>query len=930
MKRFVIGILAHVDAGKTTLSDTILYLCKSIRKPGRVDKKDSFLDSYALERERGITIFSKQAVFEYGDVSFTLLDTPGHVDFSAEMERTLAVLDAAVLVISGPEGIQAHTRTLWKLLKSYDIPTFIFVNKMDRNVRGSRDISVELKNGLSQHCVDMTALFDENSSKAERENVFEEVSLCDEELLEHYVETGAIEEFKIGELITDRRLFPCFYGSALKQEGVFALLEAMRRFLPEIEYGEELSGRVIKTGRDASGKRVTYIKLTGGKIRNRDQIDYVEGNESFSEKVNEIRVYNGEKYENIDCAVSGMVVGLTGLSNLSAGAVIGEEEPLPEKKLTPVLVYRIAEEPSRLRELIPVFRELEEEEPQLNVHWNEDVKELQISIMGEIQLEVLRAKLVEKIGTEVSFDKGSIIYKETVSAPVLGVGHYEPLRHYAETQLVIEPGEPGSGITFASEVPKEELETNWQRLIMTHIYEKDHPGCLIGAPIDDVKITLVGGRAHQKHTEGGDFRQATYRAIRQGLMKAYTAGKARLLEPYYDFVLELPKEYTGRAMTDIDRKSGKITGHQETGEDGMVLLSGTAPVSELSGYSKDVTAYTKGLGSFYTTFAGYRPCHNESEVIKQRGYDPVTDMRNPSYSVFCAHGAGFAVEWDQVDNYKHVDVDIDFNAGSDRTSVDSVATGTDYDIDNLSKTTNTWTIREVKIKDEPEGDCTKGSGSGEMIISGDEINSIINRTFYANKKAEYKNPFRKHRSANESRSIQGGSGSAPLSQGKNMKKPEYLLVDGYNIIFAWDELKEISTVSLDAARDRLNEILSNYRAVKNCEIIAVYDAYRVAGHPTEYLKLGNINIVFTKEAETADRFIERFAHENASKYDVTVATSDGLEQIIIRGQGAKLLSARDFKEEVERTEHHIRENMDRKNDSFSLKHTMDTKITGLF
>lgn len=924
MKRFVIGILAHVDAGKTTLSDTILYLCKSIRKPGRVDKKDSFLDSYALERERGITIFSKQAVFEYGDVSFTLLDTPGHVDFSAEMERTLAVLDAAVLIISGPEGIQAHTRTLWKLLKSYDIPTFIFVNKMDRNIRGSRDISVELKNGLSGHCVDMTSLFAEGAPKTEKDAILEEISLCDEELLEHYIETGVIEDDRIGELVTQRDLFPCFYGSALKQEGVLALLEAMKRFLPEIEYGDSLAGRVIKTGRDASGKRVTYLKITGGTLKNRDQIDYISDGEEISEKINEIRVYNGEKYENTDTAVSGMVVGVTGLSEIHAGDTIGDEDPLPEKKLTPVLVYRIAEEPARLRELLPVFKELEEEEPQLNVHWNEDVKELQISIMGEIQLEILKAKLLERIGDDVAFDKGSIIYKETVSAPVLGVGHYEPLRHYAEAQLIIEPGAPGSGIVFSSEVPKEELETNWQRLIMTHIYEKEHIGCLIGAPIDDVKITLVAGRAHQKHTEGGDFRQATYRAVRQGLMKAYTSGNARILEPYYDFVLELPKEHTGRAMTDIDRKSSRITGHMESEESGMVLLSGTGPVSELSGYSKDVTAYTKGLGSFYTTFAGYHPCHNETEVIKQKAYDPMTDGRNPSYSVFCAHGAGFAVEWNEVDSYKHIDVNVDFGSFDKTTNIDEA-------VDSQKRT---WSIKEIRINDGSGDDGSKGSGLNDIILSGEEIDTIINRTYFANKKAEYRNPFRKHKSISDNKISEGmvlsGNQGRPSSAKPAGKKPEYLLVDGYNIIFAWNELKELAAVNLDAARDSLNDILSNYRAVKNCEIIAVYDAYRVAGHPTEYLKLGNINIVFTKEAETADRFIERFAHENASKYDVTVATSDGLEQIIIRGQGAKLLSARDFKEEVDRTELKIREDITRKSDSFGLKHTMDTKITDLF
>ena len=900
MKRFVIGILAHVDAGKTTLSDTILYLCKSIRKPGRVDKKDSFLDSYALERERGITIFSKQAVFEYGDVSFTLLDTPGHVDFSAEMERTLAVLDAAVLVVSGPEGIQAHTRTLWKLLKSYDIPAFIFVNKMDRNVRGSGDVMAELKAGLSSSCVDLTGFLEGNAGNSVKNHVFEEISLCDEEVLEHFVEEESIDDGMIGELITGRKLFPVVFGSALKQENVHLLLEAMKRFLPKIEYGSMLSARVIKTGRDSAGKHVTYIKVTGGTLRNRDQINYIKSGEDFSEKITEIRLYNGEKYENIDSAESGMVVGVTGISSMQSGDVIGDEEPIPEKKLTPVLSYRIAESPERLRSLRPVFKELEEEEPSLNVHWNDETKELQVSIMGEIQLEVLKSKLKERYNEDVSFDRGSIIYRETLTAPVLGVGHYEPLRHYAEVQLVLEPGEPGSGITFTSRALREELELNWQRLIMTHVYEKEHAGCLIGAPLTDVKITLVAGRAHLKHTEGGDFRQATYRAIRQGLMKAAAAGYARILEPYYEFVLELPKECTGRAMTDIDRKSGKITGHEEIPGSGMVLLTGTAPVSELAGYSKDVAAYTKGLGNIYCTFAGYRPCHDEKGIMEAKGYDPAADMRNPSYSVFCAHGAGFAVEWNEVENYKHIDLKIDLETKEGEDG---------------------WSIKRLPL----ESVLSSGNGYSDSGIpmSTDEVDSIINRTYYANKKTEYKNPFRRHKALQETQSLKTKAFAAP-------KKPEYLLVDGYNIIFAWDELKELAKDSLDAARDRLNEILINYRGMKDTEIIAVYDAYRVQGHPTEYLKLENINIVFTKEAETADRFIERFAHENASRYDVTVATSDGLEQIIIRGQGARLLSAMDFKDEVDRITERIRMELKTKNDSFSPKSAMGTKIDGLF
>ncbi len=913
MKRFVIGILAHVDAGKTTLSDAILYLCKSIRKPGRVDKKDSFLDSYALERERGITIFSKQAVFEYGDVSFTLLDTPGHVDFSTEMERTLSVLDAAVLVVSGPEGIQAHTRTLWKLLKSYDIPTFVFVNKMDRNMRGAGDILVELKEGLSGGFVDMTALLDTGSKRAEKEAVLEEISLKDEDVLEEYVENGSIPDERIGELITDRKVFPCFFGSALKQEGVLYLLEAMKRYLPEIDYDDEFASRVIKTGRDSSGKRVVYLKITGGTLKNRDLVTYCTDGEDREEKITEIRLYNGEKYENIDSAVPGMVVGVTGLTFIKAGDILGNEDVTPEKKLTPVLSYRVAEEPARLRELLPVFKELEDEEPMLGVHWNDEVKELQVSIMGEIQLEVLKSNLKSRYNEEVRFDKGSILYRETLTAPVLGVGHYEPLRHYAEVQVVIEPGEPGSGIVFVSKCPKEELDTNWQRLIMTHVYEKEHLGCMIGAPVADVRITLVAGRAHQKHTEGGDFRQATYRALRQGMMRAFSEGKGRILEPYYEFALDLPKEHTGRAMTDIDRKFGKVTGHEESGKDGRVLLTGIGPVSEFEGYSKDVTAYTKGLGNFYCTFGGYRPCHNEDDVMAGKGYDPASDMRNPSYSVFCAKGAGFPVEWDKVDDYKHLDVKIDFAGSVNRTAHEGEVQ------------TPSWGIKEVHIKDESDGGECVLSAPDEMIISGDEIDSILNRTFYANKKAEYRNPFRKHKSTVKALSQDSGGYKASGKDKAYEKKPEYLLVDGYNIIFAWEELKSIASANLDAARDRLNEILCNYRAVNRCEIIAVYDAYRVQGHPTEYLKYNNINIVFTKEAETADRFIERFAHENAARFDVTVATSDGLEQIIIRGQGAKLLSARDFYDEVKRTENRISEILLTKGDNQKLKQTIDTK-----
>ena len=910
MNRFVIGILAHVDAGKTTLSDTILYLCKSIRKPGRVDKKDSFLDSYALERERGITIFSKQAVFEYGNASFTLLDTPGHVDFSTEMERTLSVLDAAVLVVSGPEGVQAHTRTLWKLLNIYDIPTFIFVNKMDREVALKGNIGVELKKSLSSGCIEITPLVREGSTNAEKLSVMEELSLCDEEILENFLENGKIEDEEIGSMIVERKLFPVIYGSALKQEGVEDLLLAMSKYLPDISYDAGFAARVYKIGRDASGKRVTYLKLTGGKLSNRDAVTYLAQGEEVTEKITEIRLYNGDKYENLDSATAGMVVGVTGLTSIEAGSVLGDEEPLPGKNIMPVLRYKVAENDlSKLRLLLPKLRELEEEEPELHVMWNDETKELEINVMGEIQLEILKSRFTERFGEDIEFDRGSIIYRETVTGPVLGIGHYEPLRHYAEVQLVIEPGAKGSGITFKSECTTSELDTNWQRLIMTHVYEKEHRGCLIGAPLDDVVITLVAGRAHLKHTEGGDFRQATYRAVRQGLMRAATSGKARILEPYYEFTLEVPSSCIGRAMTDIDRKQGKITGHYESGTEGMAVLTGTAPVSEMMGYSNDVTAYTGGLGSFFCTFAGFAPCHNEEEVMVSAGYRPENDMRNPVYSVFCAHGAGFPVDWNEVDKYKHLDVKLKLSGTGE----------------------SGWEAVQKEAITGEAGNGASGKGSvDDVFVTTEEVDSIIDRTFFANKKQGYKNPFRKHKSGDALKdALKAASGSGKAQPAKPKEQlPKYLLVDGYNIIFAWEELKSLAAVNLDAARDRLNEILCNYRALTDSELIVVYDAYRVQGHPTEYLKFNNINIVFTKEAETADRFIERFAHENASRYSVTVATSDGLEQIIIRGQGALLLTAMDFYSDVKLKTESLREKYI--SDNNNKKTTASLAIIGHF
>ena len=909
MKRFVIGILAHVDAGKTTLSDTILYLCKSIRKPGRVDKKDSFLDSYALEKERGITIYSKQACFEYGNVSFTLLDTPGHVDFSPEMERTLVTLDAAVLVVSGPEGIQAHTRTLWKLLGGYDIPVFVFVNKMDRENANRGDINKELKEGLSVNCIDMTDFF--SNERNLKIKVYEDISLCDEILLEEYLDRGSIADTSISNLIIERKLFPCVFGSALKQDGVEVLLKLMTVLLPEIEYGDGFAARVYKVNRDSSGRRVSFLKVTGGSLNTRDIIEYSTEEGNFSEKITEIRIYNGDRFENTDKAVAGMTVGVTGLSSTFAGEALGEEEPLPPKSLMPVLVYRVLEnDVSRLRALLPKLKEMEEEDPQLHVIWNEELREIRLNIMGDIQLEILKSTLLEKYNEKVEFDRGSIIYRETLKNPVLGIGHYEPLRHYAEVQLVLEPGEAGSGIVFNSLCSTDELAANWQRLIMTHVYEKEHKGSLIGSQVDDIKITLVAGRAHLKHTEGGDFRQATYRAIRQGFMRARSIGAVQLLEPYFDFTLDIPQECTGRALNDIDRMSGKINGqhHSENGD--TVVISGSGPVSELMGYSREVVAYTKGLGVFYCTFSGFGPCHNENEIIEKSGYDPEKDMRNPSYSVFCAHGSGFPVMWDMVDKYKHISCELRI------------------DMINKKDNENGWILEK---KEDITETISRPSGLGEdLYISGEEIDSIISKTYFANKKESVKNPFRKHRHDFDDRTnsfAMSGYGTENIKKRANLKK--YLLVDGYNIIFAWPELNDLAGINMDSARDRLNDILSNYKAMHDTELIVVYDAYRVQGHATELLKFNNINIVFTKEAETADRFIEKFAHDNSEKYDITVATSDGLEQIIIRGQGAKLLTAMDFLNEIRHTNRVIYEKMTNKNDLQSLKLDIGTKIKNI-
>ncbi len=897
MKRLVIGILAHVDAGKTTLSESILYICGKLKKMGRVDKKDSFLDNYVLERERGITIFSKQAVFEYGGVSFTLLDTPGHVDFSAEAERTLSVLDAAVLVISGPEGVQAHTRTLWRLLKNYDIPVFVFVNKTDRDF--NRQLALEnIRRELSVYCTDMSGLND-----SRRNSVLEETAMCREDVMDEFLSTQDISDESLIDLIGTRNLFPVCFGSALKAEGVETLLDLIAGFAPGQYENEAFSARVFKIGRDNDGNRLTYMKITGGVLSNRDTVGYYpkdraagsENNGMITEKITQIRIYAGEKYETVSKAEQGMIVAAMGLTETFPGQNIGETSAETAPELIPVMTYRVVEsDMTRLRSIMQKLKILEEEEPTLHVYWDEELKELCIRIMGEIQLEIIRYQLKERFGEDVVFDKGSVLYKETISAPVIGVGHFEPLRHYAEVQLLIEPAEEGSGITSASICSTNELDLNWQRLINTHIFEKEHKGVLTGAPLTDVRITIAAGRAHLKHTEGGDFRQATYRAIRQGLMQA----RSVLLEPWYEFTLTVPQDSVGRAMTDIERMHGKFTREPDICGD-MTVLKGRAPVSEIQGYVKDVSAYTRGRGALSLCHDGYHPCHNAEEVIAAKSYDPDADLRNPSSSVFCAHGAGFVVPWDEVDAYKHISCELSIEDGK------------------------TGLIRRENDRDAYyAGEFKKPADTGERWMGIDEVDAIIERTAYSNRKNTIKNPYRKHRREDLYGTVNSsgagnpsGAGSAsgngnPSGGGKSRKpsdKEKFLLVDGYNIIFAWDELKELAAVNLDAAREKLNDILSDYRASSDNGLIVVYDAYRVAGHVEECISLGNIKVIFTKEAETADRFIERFAHTKASLYDITVATSDGLEQIIIRGAGCKLMTAADLHADVERNRNQLRE-----------------------
>lgn len=881
MKQLTLGILAHVDAGKTTLSEALLFTAGAIRKAGRVDKKDAFLDNYELERERGITIFSKQAVFSYEDLRITLLDTPGHVDFSTEMERTLQVLDAAVLLISAADGVQSHTRTLWKLLESYQVPVFLFVNKMDQPGADQEKILAGIQNQLSGNCVDFTPLVGTAATESkgaaletDMQEAMEAVAICDEELLNSFLTDGRISQEQLREKIAERKVFPCLFGSALRLQGIEALLSAIAAYAPEKTYPEAFGARVFKVTRDSQGSRLTHMKITGGTLKAKMELTCAEDK---TEKVNQIRVYSGERFEAVNEAAAGSVCAVTGLLGTMAGQGLGMEKNLESPFLTPVLSYcLLLPEGTDPMAVMPKLKELEEEDPALSFTWEEELKEIHVHVMGEVQMEILKVLIRERFGLEIAFGKGRIVYKETIADTVEGVGHFEPLRHYAEVHLLLEPGEPGSGLQFEADCSEDILARNWQRLILTHLEEKQHRGVLTGSAITDMKITLVSGRAHQKHTEGGDFRKATYRAVRQGLMEAMSV----LLEPYYEFRLEIPEGMTGRAMTDMEKLFADFTLAERA--EGRCVLTGCAPVETMRDYQKEVYAYTRGQGSLTVRLKGYMPCHNADEVIEERHYDPEADLRNPAGSVFCSHGAGFVVPWNQVKEYMHVESCF----AGDRKAIEESAFQ-----EELEKRKEAARKREEN----------RSASGGEYFLGTDEINAILQQATGAGRGLEKK----KEGWQRQSRSTETRQATTRVYQGQP-KKEEYLLVDGYNVIFAWEELSALSKVTLDGARGRLLDILCDYQAMKGCRLIVVFDAYRLKGHPEEAYAYHNIYVVYTKEAETADRYIERFAHDNSKKYQITVATSDGLEQIIIRGEGCRLLSSRDLQADVERQKEQTR------------------------
>ena len=847
-KQIVLGILAHVDSGKTTLSEAMLYRAGVTRRLGRVDHKDAFLDTDALEKARGITIFSKQALLTAGDTDITLLDTPGHVDFSTETERTLQVLDYAVLVISGTDGVQSHTETLWRLLRRYHVPTFVFVNKMDLPGMERQELLAQLNRRLGEGFVDFGA------EQADRD---EALALCDENLMDRMLDAGQLQDADLIPAIARRHVFPCWFGSALKLEGVDALLDGLDRYTRPAPALEAFGAKVFKVSQDEQGARLTWLRVTGGELKVKAQLTGEADGEPWAEKANQLRLYSGAKYTLTEAIGPGQVCAVTGLTKARPGEGLVAERDSDLPVLEPVLSYQVLlPEGADVHAALGKLHRLEEEEPQLHVVWNETLGEIHVQLMGEIQLEVLRSLLAERFGLQVEFGPGGILYKETITEPMEGVGHYEPLRHYAEVHLKLEPLPRGSGMQFAADCREEVLDKNWQRLVLTHLEEKQHLGVLTGSPLTDVKITLIAGRAHLKHTEGGDFRQATYRAVRQGLMLA----KSQLLEPWYAFRLEVPAENIGRAMSDIQRMEGTFD-PPESGEE-TAVLTGFAPVSTMRSYPMEVVSYTRGRGHLSLTLDGYRPCHNAQEVIAAIGYEPEHDLDNPADSVFCAHGAGFVVPWDQVRSHMHVD--------------------------------SGWG-KSTRPEQEAAVPQRRAMAYRATLEEDAELLKIFERTYGPIKR----DPLAAFRPVQKRERPDFAAEQWEIA-------PEYLLVDGYNIIFAWDELNALSKESLDAARHKLMDILCNYQGFQKCVLILVFDAYRVPGSPGSIEQYHNIHVVYTKEAETADMFIERVTHEIGRNRRVRVATSDGMEQIIILGHGALRVSARMFHEEVQNVEKQIR------------------------
>ena len=847
-KQIVLGILAHVDSGKTTLSEAMLYRAGVTRRLGRVDHKDAFLDTDALEKARGITIFSKQALLTAGDTDITLLDTPGHVDFSTETERTLQVLDYAVLVVSGTDGVQSHTETLWRLLRRYHVPTFVFVNKMDLPGMERQELLAQLNRRLGEGFVDFGA------EQADRD---EALALCDENLMDRMLDAGQLQDADLIPAIARRHVFPCWFGAALKLEGVDALLDGLDRYTRPAPALEAFGAKVFKVSQDEQGARLTWLRVTGGELKVKAQLTGEADGEPWAEKANQLRLYSGAKYTLTEAIGPGQVCAVTGLTKARPGEGLGAERDSDLPVLEPVLSYQVLlPEGADVHAALGKLHRLEEEEPQLHVVWNEALGEIHVQLMGEIQLEVLRSLLAERFGLEVEFGPGGILYKETITEPMEGVGHYEPLRHYAEVHLKLEPLPRGSGMQFAADCREEVLDKNWQRLVLTHLEEKQHLGVLTGSPLTDVKITLIAGRAHLKHTEGGDFRQATYRAVRQGLMLA----KSQLLEPWYAFRLEVPAENIGRAMSDIQRMEGTFD-PPESGEE-TAVLTGFAPVSTMRSYPMEVVSYTRGRGHLSLTLDGYRPCHNAQEVIAAIGYEPEHDLDNPADSVFCAHGAGFVVPWDQVRSHMHVD--------------------------------SGWG-KSTRPEQEAAVPQRRAMAYRATLEEDAELLKIFERTYGPIKR----DPLAAFRPVQKRERPDFAAEQWEIA-------PEYLLVDGYNIIFAWDELNALSKESLDAARHKLMDILCNYQGFQKCVLILVFDAYRVPGSPGSIEQYHNIHVVYTKEAETADMFIERVTHEIGRNRRVRVATSDGMEQIIILGHGALRVSARMFREEVQNVEKQIR------------------------